>query len=239
MTDERLERLFSVPLYSLADAARHIDVSRSTFDTWVRGYKRLRDNRADTEGAPIVTSVDAPRGHPRIPFVGLAEGFVLGAFRAAGVPLQRIRPAIDALQAEFGLEHVLASQKLYTDGAEVLYDFARGEGDSPEARAAMELVAPRSGQRVFAPVVSKYLQRITFEDGYAGVLQLPQYGHANVVVDPRRSFGSPIFASGAARVEVVLGRFKNGEPVEELTEEFGIPTDELYDAIRVHLDAAA
>lgn len=239
MTDEHLARLFDVPLYSLADAARHIDVSRSTFDTWVRGYERRRDSGVATLGAPIVTALEAPRGQPRIPFVGLAEGFVLAGFRAAGVPLQRVRPAVDALRRELGLDHVLASESLYTDGAEVLYDFAERRGDSPEARAARELVAPRSGQRVFTPVVERYLTRITFERGYAGVLELPQYERARVVIDPRRSFGVPIFASGAARVEVVLGRFKHGEPLDELSEEFGIPADELLDAIRVHTDTAA
>lgn len=38
------------------------------------------------------------------------------------MPLQRIRPALDALDREFGVAHALASRRLYTDGAEVLYD---------------------------------------------------------------------------------------------------------------------
>lgn len=239
MTTGVLDRRFEVPLYSVADAARHIDVPRTTFDTWVHGYQRRRSEGVSTLGAPIVTAHEAARGLPRIPFVGLAEGFVLAAFRAAGVPLQRIRPAVDALQQELGLEHVLASQSLYTDGAEVLYDFAESHGDSPAAQAARELVAPRSGQRVFNPVVERYLKRITFDAGYAGVLELPQYESARVIVDPRRSFGLPIFAKGAARVEVVLGRFKNGEAPEDLSAEFGVPTAELLDVIRVHTAPAA
>ena len=238
-TSEQLERRFRVPLYSLADAARHIDVPRTTFDTWVRGYERQRDTGPTTLGDPIVTAVRARRGEPRIPFVGLAEGFVLASFRAAGVPLQRIRPAVEALERELGIEHALASEQLYTDGAEVLYNFASTHDDQPEGRAVMDLVAPRSGQRVFVPVVERYLKRITFDAGYAGTLALPQYGRAEVIVDPRRSFGLPIFAAGAARVEVVLGRFKAGESVENLSEEFGVPEDDLIDAIRVHLDAAA
>jgi len=43
-----------------------------------------------------------------IPFVGLAEGLVLAGIRRSGVHLQRIRPSLDQLQAEFGLDHVLA-----------------------------------------------------------------------------------------------------------------------------------
>lgn len=231
---------FDVPLYSVADAARHIGVPRTTFDTWVRGYERHSEGRKTTEGRPIVTALGAPRGGPRIPFIGLAEGFVLAAFRQAGVPLQRIRPAVDVIERRIGIEHALASKSLYTDGAEVLYDYAEAAGDTPEAKSARELVVVRSSQRVFAPVVDKYLRRIVFgADGWAEVIHLPQYGEADVVVDPRRSFGLPIFASGAARVEVVLGRFKAGESLDSLSAEFGIPVDELVDAVRVHTDAAA
>lgn len=239
MTGTASERRFDVPLYSVADAARHIDVPRTTFDTWVRGYERRPKGRSAHGGAAIVTALPAPRGEPRIPFIGLAEGFVLAAFREAGVPLQRIRPAVDALRQELGIAHVLASESLYTDGAEVLYDFAESHGDTPEAKAARELVAPRSGQRVFVEVVDRYLKRITFQDGYAGMLALPHYGSAEVVVDPRRSFGLPIFANGAARVEVVLGRFKNGEDPDSLSAEFGVPVGQVIDAIRVHTDTAA
>lgn len=40
--------------------------------------------------------------------------------------MQRVRPAVDALARELGLEHALAGRRLYTDGAEVLYDYATG-----------------------------------------------------------------------------------------------------------------
>jgi hypothetical protein len=36
--------------------------------------------------------------------------------------MQRIRPAINALHRELGLEYALASQRLFTDRAEILYD---------------------------------------------------------------------------------------------------------------------
>jgi len=45
--------------------------------------------------------------------------------------MQRVRPAIDVLARELGLEHALASRRLYTDGAEVLYGYARHASDTP------------------------------------------------------------------------------------------------------------
>jgi uncharacterized protein (DUF433 family) len=231
---------FAVPLYSISDAARHIDVPRSTFDTWARGYYRRPEGRSPVIGAPVITLVVPDGRGPSVPFIGLAEGFVLAAFRQAGVPLQRIRPALLRLQERLGIDHVLASKSLYTDGAEVLYDYAESHGDTPEARSARQLVVARNDQLVFREVVDSYLRRIEFaQDAYARAIHLPQYRTADVVVDAERSFGIPIFARGAARVEVVLSRFKAGESIETLSEDFGVPVAELIDVLRVHTDTAA
>ena len=110
---------FEKPLYTVSEAAAYVGVPRSTFETWVRGYLRRPQGRRPVQGEALLTSVP---GHTlSIPFVGLAEGMVLAAFRETGLPLQRIRPALDRLRAEHDLEHALASEHLYSDGAEVLY----------------------------------------------------------------------------------------------------------------------
>ncbi|MGH3770572.1 MAG: hypothetical protein ACRDRW_04105 [Pseudonocardiaceae bacterium] len=72
------------------------------------------------------------------------------------MPLRRIRPALDRLRDELGIEHVLASRKLFTDGAEILYDYAEDHGDTPEARSARELVIVRNDQRVFTELTEEY-----------------------------------------------------------------------------------
>ena len=43
--------------------------------------------------------------------------------------MQRIRPAVEILRTEIGLEYALASKRLYTDGAEVVYDFAKNASE--------------------------------------------------------------------------------------------------------------
>jgi uncharacterized protein (DUF433 family) len=235
-----LQQRFNTPLYTVSEAARYLGVPVSTLTTWGRGYLRRRPSGVDSVGAPIVTFVGKADGGAVVPFVGLAEGLVLAAFRRAGVPLQRVRPALQRIQQEFGIEHALASKRLYADGAEVLYDFAERSGDTPEGRSARELVVIRHGQRVFAEVVDAYLHRVEFAaDGYARLIRLPQYHTAEVVADPDRGFGQPVFTHGGARVEDVLSMFKAGEPLEVVSEEFGVPLPELEDAVRVALQPAA
>jgi uncharacterized protein (DUF433 family) len=232
---------FDVPLYRLTEAARYLDVPPSTLRSWAKGYRRSSPERPAVVGAPVLTAVSrsGPSG-PVIPFIGLAEGLVLTAIRHAGVPLQRIRPALARLDQEFGLPHALASKRLYTDGAEVLFDYAENSDDADAARAARELVVVRNGQRVFTDVVASYLRRIEFgKDGYAALLHLPAYQVADVVVDPSRGFGQPIFANGGARIEDAIALFQAGEDLDTVSKEYGVPRPDLEDAVRIATRIAA
>ncbi len=231
---------FSSPLHTVAEAARYLDVPASTLASWAKGYRRAGQGRPEVTGSPVVTTVKSSGRGPVIPFVGLAEGLVLTAMRRAGVPLQRIRPALARLDEELGLQHALASGRLYTDGAEVLYDYGASGEDEEAARAARELVVMRSDQRVFNEVVEAYLRRLEFaDDGYVQLIRLPAYEVAEVVVDPDRGFGQPIFARGGARLEDALALFRAGEHLDVVAEEYGVPHVELEDAVPIATRVAA
>lgn len=223
---------FADPLYSLAEASRYLGVSDSTFRSWARGYDvRVKGRRVT--GDPVITALGTPgkRG-ASIPFIGLAEGYSLTAIRRSGVPLQRIRPALEQLSKEMGIGHALASQRLFSDGAEVLFDYARTV-DGEAADAVGDLVVVRNNQRVFAEVVETYLKRITWgTDGYALSIPLPGFEQSEVVADARRGFGQPTFVHGGARLEDVLGLFDAGESISAVAAEFGLTGLEVEDSIR-------
>jgi uncharacterized protein (DUF433 family) len=232
---------FSVPLYTVADAARIVGVPASTLASWAQGYVRKFPNRPSVARSPVITSVQ-PVGQrqPTIPFVGLAEALVLAAVRKSGVPMQRIRPALQQLQVDIGLAHALASRKLYTDGAELLFDYGEHHSSSDDAQFVRNLVVVRNGQRVFVDVIEAYLNRIEYAaDGYAALIRVPAYEHAEVVADPTRAFGAPIFERGGVRVDDVLERFWAGDPLDDLSAEFGVPADQLEDVLRVASRRAA
>lgn len=223
---------FTVPLYTLSEAATYLRVPRATLTTWADGYEHHRSGRT-VSGAPIITSVEsAQRGHARLPFIGIAEAYVLNAFRQAGVPMQRIRPSLNWLLKHVG-PHALASKNLFTDGAEVLWEFARQSGeDDPDGAVALGLIVPRSGQYVFKDIVEHYLRQISFsDDNYANVIRLPQYQHANVVLDPKRGYGQPVFGNSGTRVSDALGPLRAGESFETVAADFGVPVGELRDAL--------
>jgi hypothetical protein len=147
-----------VPLYSQREVAQIVRASTSTIHRWAAG---------DSRSIPLITRTDAGRGIT-VPFIGLAEAFVVNAFRKAGLPMQRIRPAVTILQQRIGLAHALANNRLLTDGVEILFD----TGDPDDRR----LIVLRNGQYIFNEVVTDYLRRIDFsEAGYVRSIQLPQY----------------------------------------------------------------
>lgn len=232
MHDVKPDIRFDAPLYSMAEAARYLDVPPTTFSSWAKGYVRRSVDRPTVTGAPVLSTVPTMQG-AGVPFIALAEGMVLAAIRKTGVPMQRIRPALLALQETLGIEYALASERLYSDGAELLYDFADSQPKA-ERDQTMELVVLRNGQRVFTAIVSDYLQRIEYaDDGYARLLHLPGYERRQVVADPTRSFGQPMFVHGGAKVADVIDRFHAGESLDDLADDFGVPIEDLEDALRV------
>jgi uncharacterized protein (DUF433 family) len=224
---------FVKPLYTVTEASSYVGVPRSTFDTWVRGYTRHPAGRRVVRGSALLTSV--PGGRLTIPFVGLAEGMVLAAFRETGLPLQRIRPALERLEAEVGLEHALASRHLYTDGAELLFDYARLRGDKQLGL----LTVVRSGQRVFHDVIDHYLQRIEYDAGWAARVMLPITDEPLLVADPTRAFGQPIFTHGGAGLADVTGRIEAGENERVVAEDYDVPLKDVRAALAAETRAAA
>lgn len=214
-------------VFTLRETAAYLGIPKSTVQWWARP-----PGTTDS----LITCFPAHGRQATVPFIGFAEAFVLSSFRRAGVPLQRIRPAVEALGKEIGVEHALASKRLYTDGAEVLFDYATKHGE----REVMDLVVVRTQQRQFSEAVKGYLKAIHYGgDGWADAVRLPSYATAEVVVDPKVAFGLPLVVHGGARVEDLVDRFQAGDSVAEIAADFGVPADQVEDVIRGATRAAA
>jgi uncharacterized protein (DUF433 family) len=215
---------FTEGLLSLSQAGRYLAVPQQTFHRWARGYKR---------GEPLLHVIERDWTRLPVTFIALVEGHVLDALRGAGVRPQRIRPALQRLQKEFGREYVLVARELATDGIDVLWDFAtskEGEG----------LIAGHTGQHVIREIVEDQMTYVGWaEDDLPTSVELRHWAPSKVIVDVRRSFGQPIFAGTQTRVADVAGMLKAGEDADIVAEEFGVAVSDVRTAARILLGRAA
>lgn len=202
-----------IPLYALAEVAQYLRIPYSTLQSWVH---------PSGGRSPLVSSLPRTGHEASVPFIGLAEAFVLQAARRAGVPRSRIRPGVEAVRSELGLEHALATRVLYTDGAELLVKYAADEAD---------LEVARTRQRQLTETVRDQLQLLTYgSDGYASRLQLPDFESVGVIVDPGVAFGYPVVEKTGTRIADVVDRFWAGESLHDIAYDFGL-TEEAVEAL--------
>lgn len=224
------DRRAVIPLFTAREAARYVRVPASTMRNWVRGYEYARAD-GPAVAAPVVSTLPADRSsRATIPFIGLAEAMVVVGFRAQGLNLRKIRRALEALDREVGIQHVLANRTLYTDGANILWDYARKEHDSD----IEQLVEPSSGQKVFVDVVRQYLHLITYDaDWWASRIELPAFHPTRVVVDMQRGFGRPILDEHRLAVDDVLDRFYHGhDSIHDIAADLELDPTEVENVIR-------
>ncbi|MGW2524879.1 DUF433 domain-containing protein [Streptomyces sp. NPDC001617] len=245
MADRSEDVRFSVPLYTQAEAASYLDMASSTFRNWARGYRNTFPNRPQATGSPLITYLGAPRSsHPSIPFIGLAEGMFLSALRRANMPLQKIRPALDMVRERIGVEHALASRRLYVAGADLLYEIGDDLGGEDERETRKLIVL--DGQYVFREVIDRFLTRIEYDEPgsrpgneYARKIELPGYEVAEIGVLPGVNFGRPFFTATGTPLYVVAGDLRSGQPVEDVAEDYGLPVDQVAEVQeRIEREAA-
>lgn len=212
-----------LPLYTLTEAALIADAKPTTVHRWARGYTyRTPAGDVRSEAEPLITTTGVGR-RPVVPFVGLAEIYVLNAFRRAGVPMQRIRPALARLTEDMDLTAALASERLKTDGTEILYEYGAADPSS----GVSELVVVRNGQRVFTEVVQQYLNTIIYDSGWVRRIRLPQFGDLDVNVDPEINWGQPTLTRAGVRVQDVVSRIRAGEDARSVARDFDLPRSDV------------
>lgn len=219
---------FNEPLYSVSRAARLVGMSPSTLSTWAVGYERHFEGRRSVRQGPVVTSLDAESvGGPTIPFIGLVEATVVQAFRRTGLSMQRIRRALEVLAESGQIDHALASRRIYTDGAQVLFDYATSH-DDPQLRLLTVLT---TGQRVFHEVIDQYLRRIEFDDAWAGSLVVPVTEREILRIRPVVAGGVPLFIHGGAPYSAVESRARAGEPLDSIARDYDVPMADISEAL--------
>lgn len=222
-----------VPAYNLAEAAYYLGIPVATLRSWVAGR-----SYPTAKGAKLFSPVIEPadRKRLRLSFINLVEAHVLSALRREhrNIRLPKIRDAITYLRTKLHSRHPLAEQNFETDGLDL---FVRKYG---------ELInVTREGQLAMEDVLRLFLKRIVRDNKGAPVrlYLFTRRGEADephaVAVDPTVSFGRPVLEGTGIPTEILAQRYKAGDSLDALAEDYGRRKEEIEEAIRYELLKAA
>lgn len=221
-----------LPAYTLGEASRYLRIPEQTLRSWVLGRSYPTGKGMKRSLPPL--SIAAPRP-PMLSFVNIVEAHVLASItRDYEVPLQRVRRGILFLQRALSSRHPLIERPLETDRRDLFI------------REAGELInVTQDGQSAIADVLDMYLSRVEWDVAGVASQLYPFTGKAEpdapraVVIDPAVAFGKPVLAGTSVPTIVIAERFKAGESLTALAEDYGRRPAEIQEAIRCELEIAA
>ena len=158
-------------------------------------------------------------------YLELVEVAFVAFFRSLGFSMKKIRAARDYTAENFTAKYPLAEHRFKTEGMYILMEYNRFD---PDPRFEQIIVADRGGQLAWSDVLGDKFADFEYE--YELALRWHPVGlESLVVIDPRVSFGTPIVHG--LPTWVVKGRWKAGESMDEISEDFGIPKEAIRDAL--------
>lgn len=219
----------AVPAYSIGEAAGYLDLPPGTVRSWLVG--NVYSSPSGRRPFKRVISMADPKNR-YLSFQNLIELYVLSALRRShGVRLAAVRRAIDFLKAKS--EHPLADREILTDNCDV---FVEEYGNL--------ISASQSGQLAMKSMLSRYLQRIARSPKGAPIRLYPYTTTRGdqklkpVAIDPTIQFGRPCIAGTGIPTAVLAERYRAGDTIQELAEDYGRSAKEIEEAIRFEFKAA-
>jgi|SRR5450759_4508822 uncharacterized protein (DUF433 family) len=218
------------PAYSMGEAAHHLRMPEGTLRSWVVGrwYPVAGQSK---RSRPLIHLDDPQRQY--LSFINVVEAHVLAAIRRRhGVKLPKVRTALDYVKRQFHIERPLIDQTFQTDGLDL---FVERYGDL--------INASREGQQAMKEIISVYLKRIE-RDAKGFPIKLypftrdteadaaPKSDPRVVVMNPAVSFGRPVIAGTGIPVTSIYERYKAGDSVAGLAQDFRLDTSAIEEAIR-------
>lgn len=207
-----------LPAYSMVEAARYVGAPLNTLRAWL-----------GRQGG-FVGVIELPPSSDQLSFFNLTEAFVInGLRRKHGIPLQKLRLTIEWLQSHVPKSrHPLADLDLSTFAHEVFLE-----------RDSHLVNATRHGQLGLREILEHVLLRVEKDPQGRGAMRLfpftrpaQQASPRMIVIDPRVAFGRPVIAGTGIPTAVLHERWKAGESLSSLAEDYDRAPEEIEEAIR-------
>ena len=221
-----------MPAYSIPVAAHYLQLPEATLRSWVLGRTYPLKDGTKRRFKPLIVLPD--KRITLLSFLNLAEAHVLSALRREHeILMPHIRSALNFVSNKFGWKRPLIEQEFRTDGVGLFID-----------HYGRLIDVSADGQVVMRQVIEAYLERLEWEN--MTVARLYPFTRArdihsprSIVIDPRYSFGRPVLARSHISTEAIVDRYKAGESIDELAEDYGCQRLEIEEALRCELGLQA
>ena len=224
------------PSYGVVEAAHYLRIPPTTIRCWVSG--RDYPTKAGKQfSKPVIQPAD-PEGK-LLSFMNLVEIHVLDAIRRKyNISLDKVRTAVHFLSRQFPSRHPLADQEFATDRLNLFVE-----------KFSQLINISQDGQLAMREIIQAHVERI--ERDMAGIpvrlypftrkrdLQEPKEEPKAVVIDPQVSFGRPVLAGTGIVTAVIAERYKAGDSIDDLSNDYGLERLKIEEAIRCELQVEA
>ena len=221
--------------YTPSEAARILGLPVATLKAWSFG----QINRAPSGEARKFHAVIRPADARRrlLSFANLCELHVLSAIRRQHkVSLPKVRASVDYVKRKLGSERPLLDRDFKTNGIDLFV-----------SHASTLLNVTRQGQEALRGEFEHALARIERDRSGAPIRLFPfsrssladKNQPKTVVVDPRLAFGRPVISAIAVPTAIIIDRFRAGDSMTEMAEDYGVATKDIEEAIRFEQPLAA
>jgi uncharacterized protein (DUF433 family) len=199
-----------IPNYSVSEAAGYLTIPVDRLRSWLaRSLIKIPDSNTKL-----------------LSFINLVEAHVLrGIFLSNEISLDRVSTAINKINEQFHKPHLLARNEfnLFIDN---LGQF-------------LQLSA--SKQQEMQKILHIFLNRIERDDEGLAVRLFPftKQPHPDapktVKIDPKISFGRPVLMGTGIPTDILAERYKAGESIEKLAEDYNCARLQIEEGIRYQL----
>jgi len=206
------------------EASKLSGVRSQRIRRWLSGYEYSHGDKR-LESKPVWTGQIEPlESRMALGFLDLMEIRFVSAFIEQGVSLQAIRKAAQRARQVFGVDHPFCAGKFLTDGRTVFIEV----GEELRERELLDLV---KNQFAFKKVLKPYTIGLDYENDVLA-RWWPMGKNRRVVIDPERSFGTPIVSKRGIPTDILHTALLREGSVSEVMKWFDVSRQEVLDAKR-------
>jgi uncharacterized protein (DUF433 family) len=154
--------------------------------------------------------------------------------RTHNIEMRAVRRAVVYLSRQLGISHPLADQQMLTDGTDLFIE-----------QLGRIVNISRAGQLEMRALIEVYLARIDRDKAGLPIRLFPftrttiEDSPRLIVLDPRIQFGRPCIAGTGIPTSIIAERYKAGESIEALVDDYGQTSAHIQKAIRFEFAATA